>query len=90
MFAARSHNHNENAIYNHQTAAAAKPLNQGIKALAPKTPGKTKANDENAALAKTGRVGKAAQGKEGGEKSAFVTPAGMSRLYLPLLSTISE
>ena len=79
MFATRTHN--ENAIYNHQTAAAAKPLNQGVKGLAPKTPGqKTKLtiNDENAAFGKTG--GKKGKGKEDGakeDKSAFVTPAGM-------------
>ena len=78
MFAARTHN--ENAIYNHQQAAAAKPLNQGVKGLAPKTPGqKTKLtfNNENAAFGKTG--GKQGKGKDDGakeEKSAFVTPAG--------------
>ena len=77
MFAARSHN--ENAIYNHQTAAAAKPLNQGVKGLAPKTPGPTKLtlNNENAAFGKTG--GKKGKGKDDGakeEKSVFVTPAG--------------
>ncbi|TKA27727.1 hypothetical protein B0A50_04828 [Salinomyces thailandicus] len=79
MFAARSNN--ENAIYDHQTTAAARPLNQGIKALQPKTPGtkqqpKTpfakRGNDENAA---TGRAGKT--GKDGGKQatSAFITPA---------------
>lgn len=30
----------ENLVNTHQTAAAAKPLNQGMKQLAPKTPGR--------------------------------------------------
>ncbi len=86
MFAARVNQ--ENAIYTQQTAAAAKPLNQGVKGLAPKTPGnkapKTpfnrQHNDENAA--KTGGKGKQdglfGEGKGGKvDKSAFLTPAGM-------------
>ena len=69
----------ENAIYEQQQAAAAKPLNQGVKGLAPKTPankppktpfGKTR-NDENANL--TLGKGGAKDGKA--DKSAFVTPA---------------
>lgn len=78
MFAAR--NNNENAIYEQQQATAAKPLNQGIKGLAPKTPankppktpfGRNK-NDENAALA----WGKNGGGQEGkAERNTFVTPA---------------
>lgn len=86
MFATRGHN--ENAIYDQQTAAAAKPLNQGVKGLAPKTPGnkapKIPRNDENAAFGpgKTGGKGKDGGlfGKgEGGkaDKSAFLTPAGI-------------
>ncbi|KAK0258420.1 hypothetical protein LTR01_001103 [Friedmanniomyces endolithicus] len=89
MFATR--NHNENAIYELQTAAAAKPLNQGVKGLAPKTPGykapktpfKGPSNDENAAFG-NGRTG--GKPKDGGlfgqgkggkvDQSAFVTPAG--------------
>ncbi|KAK4546231.1 hypothetical protein LTR36_002368 [Oleoguttula mirabilis] len=89
MFATRGHN--ENAIYDQQTAAAAKPLNQGVKGLAPKTPGnkapktpfKVPLNDENAAFG-NGKTG--GKGKDGGlfgkseggkaERSAFVTPAG--------------
>lgn len=76
MFATR--NDIENAIYEQQTAAAAKPLNQGVKGLAPRTPGKTpfkgKGSDENAFFvpAKTG--GKVKAGK--GDLSAFITPAG--------------
>ncbi|KAK0882148.1 hypothetical protein LTR87_004103 [Friedmanniomyces endolithicus] len=89
MFATR--NHNENAIYEQQTAAAAKPLNQGVKGLAPKTPGykapktpfKGPSNDENAAFGNGKTGGKAkdgglfGQGKGGKvDQSAFVTPAG--------------
>lgn len=84
MFAARTHN--ENAVYNQQTAAAAKPLNAGVKGLAPKTPGNAKTpfkgNDENAAFGagKTGGKGKGESLFElkGGkaERSAFITPAG--------------
>ena len=90
MFASRANQ--ENAIYEQQTAAAAKPLNQGVKGLAPKTPGnkdaktpfKVPLNDENTTLGpgKTGGKGKQAalfgEGKSGKvENSAFLTPAGM-------------
>ncbi|KXT13133.1 hypothetical protein AC579_5622 [Pseudocercospora musae] len=70
MFAARLRD--ENAIHDQQTAAASKPLNAGVKGLAPKTPAKTpfksNKNDENAT-----HLG----GKTGGklDRSAFVTPA---------------
>ncbi|KAK3718918.1 hypothetical protein LTR37_004834 [Vermiconidia calcicola] len=89
MFAARANQ--ENAIYEQQTAAAAKPLNQGVKGLAPKTPGnkapktpfKVSRNDENATfgVGKTGGKGKQdglfEEGKGGRlDKAAFVTPAG--------------
>lgn len=79
MFASRANQ--ENAIYNQQTAAAAKPLNQGVKGLAPKTPGgKAPRNDENAIFGagKTGGKGVLLEGGKGGklDKSAFVTPAG--------------
>ena len=89
MFASRANQ--ENAIYAQQTAAAAKPLNQGVKGVAPKTPGnkapktpfKVLLNDENTLLGagKTGGKGKQAalfgEGKSGKvESSAFVTPAG--------------
>ena len=90
MFAARANQ--ENAIYEQQTAAAAKPLNQGVKGLAPKTPGnkapktpfKVSRNDENATfgVGKTGGKGKQdglfEEGKGGRlDKAAFVTPAGL-------------
>ena len=93
MFASRANN--ENAIYEQQTAAAAKPLNQGVKGLQPKTPGnkapktpfKVSLNDENVTLGagKTGGKGKQAalfgEGKGGKvESNAFVTPAGMRHL----------
>jgi hypothetical protein len=53
MFAARDQ---ENLIHGHQQVAASKPLNQGVRALPPKTPGnkypktplKLPLNDENA------------------------------------------
>jgi len=84
MFATRNTTHNENAIYEQQTAAAAKPLNQGVKGLAPKTPYKAGRNDENAVFkgGKTGGKGKQdgllGDGKGGkAERVAFVTPAGM-------------
>ena len=91
MFAARANN--ENAIYEQQTTAAAKPSNQAVKGLAPKTPAnkapktpfKVPLNDENTTLllGKTGGKGKQdglfGEGKSGKvDKSAFVTPAGMS------------
>jgi len=74
MFATRPHN--ENAIYDQQTAAAAKSLNagSGVKGLAPKTPGqkapppktpfKVPLNDENATLL-GGKAG-GGKAKEGG------------------------
>lgn len=89
MFAARVNQ--ENAIHEQQIAAAAKPLNQGVKGLAPKTPGNNNAktpfkvplNDENVTfgLGKTGGKGKQdglfGEGKPGKvDKSAFVTPVG--------------
>ncbi|KAF2769243.1 hypothetical protein EJ03DRAFT_327514 [Teratosphaeria nubilosa] len=74
MFATR--NQNENAIYEQQTAAASKPLNQSVKGLAPKTPAKTpfrgRQNDENAALLGGNTIGKAGKAAV----TAFQTPAG--------------
>ncbi|KAL8770766.1 MAG: hypothetical protein Q9209_003633 [Squamulea sp. 1 TL-2023] len=73
MLAARDQ---ENLVHGHQAAAAAKPLNQGIKQLAPKTPGNKTAktpirlplNDENGITAFGG--GKKTVGK-GNENSIF-------------------
>lgn len=69
MFAARDQ---ENLVHGHQAAAAAKPLNQGVKQLAPKTPGNKTAklplrlplNDENGTTAFGG--GKKTVGKGNG------------------------
>jgi len=88
MLAARADQ--ENAVHAHQTAAAAKPLNQGIRGLAAKTPGnrvpktpfKVQLNDENTAFQAGKTNGKGQEKgltlKKGGQldKSAFVTPAG--------------
>ncbi len=73
MLAARDQ---ENLVHGHQAAAAAKPLNQGVKQLAPKTPGNKTAktpirvplNDENGTIAIGG--GKRTVGK-GNENSIF-------------------
>lgn len=73
----------ENLVNTHQTAAAAKPLNQGVKQLPPKTPGKTPfrvpLNDENNPLAfgkrtVKGNGNRLDNGKPG--TNAFVTPMG--------------
>lgn len=73
----------ENLVNTHQTAAAAKPLNQGAKQLVPKTPGKTPfkvpLNDENnpGAFGKRtvkGNGSRLENGKPG--KDAFETPLG--------------
>lgn len=73
----------ENLAHGHHTAAALKPLNQGIKQLNPKTPGnkapktpfKIPLNDENG----NGFLGGGKTGKKSmlGDKNAFVTPMGM-------------
>ena len=68
----------ENLTYNHQTIAAAKPLNQGVKGLESKTPGpkapKTpfRRQDENTIQFKKSAL------KTGGKakQDAFITPAG--------------
>lgn len=80
MFAARLRD--ENAIHDQQTAAASKPLNAGVKGLAPKTPAKTpfksNRNDENAT-----QIGGKTGGKGGKlERSAFVTPASKSQTVM--------
>lgn len=66
-------------MHSHQTTAAGKPLNQGLRQLQPKTPGaKVPLNDENNATA-FGK--KTLKGTGGGKvqqssKDAFVTPLG--------------
>ncbi|KAJ5127372.1 hypothetical protein N7448_008151 [Penicillium atrosanguineum] len=68
----------ENLVNAHQTTAAAKPLNQGLKQLAPKTPGKkVPLNDENhpgafKKLTVKGNGNRQDNGKPG--NNAFVTP----------------
>lgn len=82
MFSTRGNN--ENAIYEQQQAAAAKPLNQSIRGLAPKTPankapktpfGKT-GNNENAQHDFGKTNGKGAKA----ERNAFMTPASRNPL----------
>ena len=89
MLAARDQ---ENLVYGHHQAAAAKPLNQGR--LQPKTPGnkypktplKIPLNDENAPVGFGGKSGKGnglenlMTGKGATfDKNAFVTPMGKAR-----------
>ncbi|KAL8832458.1 MAG: hypothetical protein Q9170_004869 [Blastenia crenularia] len=89
MLAARDQ---ENLVHGHQAAAAAKPLNQGVKQLPPKTPGNKPAktpfklplNDENGITANGGgkkTLGKGNEnllfgGKQVGGDNAFITPMG--------------
>jgi len=80
MFATRDQ---ENVFHDHQTAAAAKPLNRGVRGVAPKTPGNnggkvtfgnllttrkiSNKDDENVNLIGTKKGGNA-------EKPSFITP----------------
>ncbi|KAH8804563.1 hypothetical protein F5884DRAFT_418131 [Xylogone sp. PMI_703] len=81
----------ENLVHGQQTAAAAKPLNQGVRGLQPKTPGnrypktplKVPLNDENAPAGFGGKSVLKTKGKGaenliigGKDKNAFVTPLG--------------
>ncbi len=69
----------ENVIHGHQTAAAAKPLNQGVRGLAPKTPGHNGAKNVNNKFPIRGKDDENAMflGKKGdGDKHTFVTPLG--------------
>lgn len=90
MFSTRTDQ--ENLTYDHQRAAAAKPLNQplGTKTpgnKAPKTPFRKQLNDENDAFNtgfKTGKKGgdgnlftKGKKATGGLDNNAFITPAGM-------------
>ncbi|KAL2807861.1 hypothetical protein BJX63DRAFT_425046 [Aspergillus granulosus] len=86
----------ENLAHAHQTVAASKPLNQGIKQLQPKTPGarapktpfKVPLKDENDPLAfgkqtiKT--LGKQNENARPYVKDAFTTPLGDTRSRAPL------
>ena len=69
----------ENLVHGHQQAAAAKPLNQGIRQLAPKTPGnkypktplKLPLNDENdIGGIGGGKFGQRTNGKSNGNMTA--------------------
>ncbi|KAJ5612864.1 hypothetical protein N7510_006058 [Penicillium lagena] len=82
----------ENLVNTHHTAAAAKPLNQGVNKLPPKTPGKTPfkvpLNDENNPVAfgkRTIKGNRQENGKPG--KDAFVTPMGRTRAPLGMKTT---
>ena len=78
----------ENLVHAQQTTAAAKPLNQSLKSLQPKTPGtrapktpfKVPLNDENDPLAFGKRTMKTNGNVNGNTakfvKDAFVTPLG--------------
>lgn len=81
MLAARDQ---ENFVHAHQTIAASKPLNQGLRHLQQKTPAKVRVplNDENGPLPLGGKntVKKndtVMRLKDGGDK-ATVTPIGMT------------
>ena len=93
MFSTR--NDQENLIHGQQTAAAAKPLNQGVKGYgaktpAPKTPFRVPLNDENVAYGggksalKTNGKAQLGGAKKGAnvESNAFVTPAGQYLWHL--------
>ncbi|PYI10568.1 hypothetical protein BO78DRAFT_393988 [Aspergillus sclerotiicarbonarius CBS 121057] len=86
----------ENLVHSHQTVAASKPLNQGVRHLqpktprtrAPKTPFKVPLNDENDPLA-FGKNTVKAGGKQKDNvslitKDAFVTPSADPRHRAPL------
>lgn len=78
MLAARDQ---ENLVHAHNTTAAGKPLNQGVRALHPKTPGPAKTpfrralNDENKPLTLKGQKTGLKDGPSKLDKNAFVTPA---------------
>ncbi|KAA8642121.1 hypothetical protein EYZ11_001194 [Aspergillus tanneri] len=86
----------ENLVHAHQTVAASKPLNQGVKQLqtktpgarAPKTPFKIPLSDENDPLAfgkKTLKAtGKQNENVKPSAKDAFVTPLANPRSRAPL------
>ncbi|CAI7593725.1 unnamed protein product [Penicillium glandicola] len=77
----------ENLVNTHQTAAAAKPLNQS-KQLAPKTPGKPR-NDENNPLAFGNRTvkGNGNRQENGKPGNAFMTPMVKDRAPLGMKTT---
>ncbi|RAL15637.1 uncharacterized protein BO97DRAFT_468513 [Aspergillus homomorphus CBS 101889] len=82
----------ENLVHNHQTVAASKPLNQGVRHLQPKTPGarapktpfKVPLNNENDPLAFGKRTVKGAGKQKELAKDAFITPLADPRSRAPL------
>ncbi len=78
MLAARDQ---ENLVNAHHTTAAAKPLNQGVRAVNPKTPSVLKTpfraskNDENRPIEFKGQKTVAKDGPSKSDRNAFVTPA---------------
>lgn len=81
----------ENLVHNHQTVAASKPMNQGLRRLqpktpvarAPKTPFKIPLNDENDPLAFGKKTVKGAGKQKESIKDAFMTPLGMAEMLYP-------
>lgn len=82
-----AHRDQENLVHSHQTAAASKPLNQGLRQLQPKTPGaripktpfKVPLKDENDPLTfgkKTIRGNTKQNENTKPAKDAFLTPLG--------------
>ncbi|RAK76044.1 uncharacterized protein BO72DRAFT_478413 [Aspergillus fijiensis CBS 313.89] len=82
----------ENLVHNHQTVAASKPMNQGLRRLqpktpvarAPKTPFKIPLNDENDPLAFGKKTVKGAGKQKESIKDAFMTPLADPRQRAPL------
>jgi hypothetical protein len=73
MLAARDQ---ENLVHAHQSAAAGKPLNQGVRALQPKTPGNNLKTSFRPAKNDETRNQTLKGAKTGLDKNVFVTPAG--------------
>ena len=90
MLAARDQ---ENLVNTHRTTAAAKPLNQGARALNPKTPSNLKTpfrasrNDENRQIDFNGQKPGVKDGPSKLDKNAFQTPALRERAPLGLKTT---
>ena len=90
MLAARDQ---ENLTHAHQQTAAGKPLNQGVRALHPKTPGnlktpfRTSKNDENKPLESKSQKTELRDGLSKLDKNAFATPARRDRAPLGLKTT---
>ena len=86
MLAARDQ---ENLLHGHQAAAASKPLNQGTRQLAPKTPGnlpktpfKVPLNDENAGGLLGGKMGGRGLEKGSGNRMNGGKKAGLTDKFV--------